>query len=279
MFGEDAGREMEPVRRTGRAPTAWNRCPTEIAKVEALPGRATASVTRSSRSTFSMQRAGLGRHPAHARHDDVKRPEPRCMEQMRKELPKLGPRRTSASRAAAAAARAAAADEICGVRLIGDSTESLAQLARGHGAACWRSCRSCATCAWTPATRTARSRSRVDRERAATYGFSAQEVAQYIGIALRGSPLREFRRGETEVPVWVRFAGADAVRRRGPVEPQRCAAPDGSTVPLMSLVDVNVRKRRIADLAPESPDHAGDHGQPRRRQDQGRRRARRSRRC
>ncbi len=33
----------------------------------------------------------------------------------------------------------------------------------------------------------------VNRDRAAAYGFNAQEVAQYIGIALRGAPLREFR--------------------------------------------------------------------------------------
>lgn len=49
----------------------------------------------------------------------------------------------------------------------------------------------------------------VDRARAAAYGFSAQDVAQYIGIALRGTPLREFRRAGEEVPVWVRFAGAE----------------------------------------------------------------------
>jgi len=46
----------------------------------------------------------------------------------------------------------------------------------------------------------------VDRERAARYGFSAQEVARYVGIALRGTPLREFRRQGVEVPVQLRFA-------------------------------------------------------------------------
>jgi HAE1 family hydrophobic/amphiphilic exporter-1 len=48
----------------------------------------------------------------------------------------------------------------------------------------------------------------VNRERAKAYGFSAEDVARYIATALRGSPLREFRRGDTEVPVNVRFAGA-----------------------------------------------------------------------
>ncbi|HVQ32470.1 MAG TPA: efflux RND transporter permease subunit, partial [Lysobacter sp.] len=46
----------------------------------------------------------------------------------------------------------------------------------------------------------------VDRERAASFGFSANDVATFVGLALRGAPLREFRRGDTEVPVWVRFA-------------------------------------------------------------------------
>src|SRR6478735_1299030 len=52
----------------------------------------------------------------------------------------------------------------------------------------------------------------VDRERAAAFGFSAQQVASFVGIALRGAPLREFRRGDNEVPVWVRFAGAQQYR-------------------------------------------------------------------
>src|SRR3546814_20299860 len=51
---------------------------------------------------------------------------------------------------------------------------------------------------------------RVDRERAAAFGFSAQEVSPFVGLALRGAPLRQFRLGQTAVPVWVGFAGADA---------------------------------------------------------------------
>lgn len=81
---------------------------------------------------------------------------------------------------------------------------------------------------------------RVDRERAAAFGFSAQEVASFVGMALRGSPLREYRRGDTEVPVWVRFAGAEHAR------PEDLASftvrtTDGRTVPLLSLVDVSMR--------------------------------------
>ena len=80
---------------------------------------------------------------------------------------------------------------------------------------------------------------RVDRERAAAFGFSAQEVAQFVGVALRGAPLREFRRGETEVPVWVRFAGADKFKVED-IAGFTVRAADGRTVPLLSMVDVSV---------------------------------------
>ncbi|HBK46657.1 MAG TPA: AcrB/AcrD/AcrF family protein [Xanthomonadaceae bacterium] len=81
---------------------------------------------------------------------------------------------------------------------------------------------------------------RVDRERAAAFGFNAEQVASFVGLALRGSPLREFRRGDSEVPVWVRFAGAENSR------PEDLASftvrtKDGRTVPLLSLVDVQIR--------------------------------------
>lgn len=80
----------------------------------------------------------------------------------------------------------------------------------------------------------------VDRERAAAFGFSAQEVAQYLGIALRGSPLREFRQGNTEVPVWVRFEGAEkfSMDRLSSLDLTRA---DGVKVPLLSLVDVQIK--------------------------------------
>ncbi|MEO8162102.1 MAG: efflux RND transporter permease subunit, partial [Arenimonas sp.] len=81
----------------------------------------------------------------------------------------------------------------------------------------------------------------VNRERAKAYGFSAQDVAQYISIALRGSPLREFRRGDTEVPVNVRFAGAEQFRMED-LSNLNLRRDDGSTVPLLSLVDVNIRQ-------------------------------------
>ena len=82
---------------------------------------------------------------------------------------------------------------------------------------------------------------RVDRERASALGFSAQEVASYIGIALRGSPLREFRAGENEVPVWVRFAGSEDFRVED-LSGLSLRRADGSSIPLLSVVDVQVRR-------------------------------------
>ncbi len=50
----------------------------------------------------------------------------------------------------------------------------------------------------------------VDREKAKNYGFSANDVAQYIAIALRGVQLKDFHGDDAQVPVWLRFAGSDA---------------------------------------------------------------------
>jgi hydrophobic/amphiphilic exporter-1 (mainly G- bacteria), HAE1 family len=80
---------------------------------------------------------------------------------------------------------------------------------------------------------------RVDRERAASFGFSAQEVSQFVGLALRGTNLREFRRDDTEVPVWVRFEGAENYGTQD-IAAFMVTAPDGRTVPLLAMVDVNI---------------------------------------
>lgn len=80
---------------------------------------------------------------------------------------------------------------------------------------------------------------RVDRERAAAFGFSAQEVSNFIALALRGAQLREFRRGQTEVPVWVRFEGAQSFGVND-IAGFMVRAPDGRTVPLLSMVDISV---------------------------------------
>src|SRR5690606_7818476 len=80
---------------------------------------------------------------------------------------------------------------------------------------------------------------RVDRERAAAYGFNAQQVAEYVGMALRGSSLRDFHREGVEIPVNVRFAGADRYGI-GDLASFMVRAPNGTEIPLLAMVDVNV---------------------------------------
>lgn len=82
---------------------------------------------------------------------------------------------------------------------------------------------------------------RVDRDRAAAYGFSAEEVASYIAIALRGVPLREFRDERREVPVWLRFAGGDEASVDN-LRDFKLTRPDGTQVPLLSMVDVSLEQ-------------------------------------
>ena len=80
---------------------------------------------------------------------------------------------------------------------------------------------------------------RVDRERAAAFGFSAEQVSSFVAMALRGTQLREYRRGDSEVPVWVRFKGA---QQYGPADVAgfMVRAPDGREVPLSAMVDLEV---------------------------------------
>src|SRR5690606_2736258 len=80
---------------------------------------------------------------------------------------------------------------------------------------------------------------RVDRERAAAYGFSAESVAQFVGMALRGASLRDFHRGDVEIPVNVRFAGSDDYGIED-LEGFMVRAPNGTQVPLLAMVDVGV---------------------------------------
>ncbi|GAB2654963.1 efflux RND transporter permease subunit [Arenimonas aestuarii] len=81
----------------------------------------------------------------------------------------------------------------------------------------------------------------VDRDKALTYGFSAEEVARYVGTALRGTPLREFRRGESEVPVWVRFDGSEQFGVQD-LAGFTLRAPDGTAIPLLALVRVDTQE-------------------------------------
>ncbi|MHC6217768.1 efflux RND transporter permease subunit [Stenotrophomonas acidaminiphila] len=80
---------------------------------------------------------------------------------------------------------------------------------------------------------------RVDRERAAAYGFSAQQVAQFVGMALRGSSLRDFHRDDVEIPVNVRFAGSESYGIED-LSSFMVRTAGGKEVPLLAMVDVSV---------------------------------------
>jgi len=125
------------------------------------------------------------------------------------------------------------------VQLVGDSTETLSELANDIVPILGR----------RPELRDVRVdigdrntelNVRVDRERAASFGFSVEEVSRFVGLALRGAQLRDFQRGETEVPVWARFAGAENYGIENLSE-FTVRAADGRSVPLLAMVDVAVR--------------------------------------
>ncbi|MBN8884892.1 MAG: efflux RND transporter permease subunit [Rudaea sp.] len=81
---------------------------------------------------------------------------------------------------------------------------------------------------------------RVDREKAKSYGFSASDVAQFVAIALRGMQLKDFHGGDTPIPVWLRFQGSDA-QSLDSLSDYKLRRPDGTQIPLMSMVDVQTR--------------------------------------
>jgi HAE1 family hydrophobic/amphiphilic exporter-1 len=81
----------------------------------------------------------------------------------------------------------------------------------------------------------------VDRLRAKSYGFDAQTVANYIQIALRGMPLKDFHAGDRQLPVWLRFQGADTQSLAG-LSDFKLRAPDGTQIPLMSLMRADSRE-------------------------------------
>ena len=80
----------------------------------------------------------------------------------------------------------------------------------------------------------------VNRERAAAYGFSAKQVADFVGMALRGSSLRDFHRDQIEVPVNVRFAGSEHYGAED-LQSFTVRTPDGRQVPLLAMVDVETK--------------------------------------
>jgi HAE1 family hydrophobic/amphiphilic exporter-1 len=81
---------------------------------------------------------------------------------------------------------------------------------------------------------------RVDREKAKDYGFSANDVAQFIAIALRGMQLKDFHGQDMQLPVWLRFRGSDA-QTLDQLNDYKIRRPDGSQIPLLSMVNVDTR--------------------------------------
>ena len=79
---------------------------------------------------------------------------------------------------------------------------------------------------------------RVDREKAKDYGFSATDVAQFISIALRGVQLKDYHGSDAQIPVWLRFRGADAQSLDDLSDFKLRRADDGTQVPLMSMVQI-----------------------------------------
>ncbi len=78
---------------------------------------------------------------------------------------------------------------------------------------------------------------RVDRDRANLLGFSTQDVAQAVAIALRGVDLREFKGEEGEVPVRLQFREADR-RNIEDLRDLKLRNAAGVQVPLMAMVEV-----------------------------------------
>jgi len=76
---------------------------------------------------------------------------------------------------------------------------------------------------------------RVDRERANQLGFSTQEVAQAVAIAIRGVDLREFKGEEGEVPVRLQLREADreSLEDLRDIKLRNAA---GEAIPLMAMV-------------------------------------------
>ncbi|XQA74110.1 efflux RND transporter permease subunit [Xanthomonas sacchari] len=125
------------------------------------------------------------------------------------------------------------------VQLVGDSTEALRALADDVVPLLARR-KQLRDVRVDSGDRSAELAVRVDRERAAAFGFSAEQVASFVGLALRGASLREFRHGDNEVPVWVRFAGAEQTSPED-LDSFNVRTQDGRSVPLLSLVETQPR--------------------------------------
>ena len=77
---------------------------------------------------------------------------------------------------------------------------------------------------------------RVDRERANRLGFSTQEVAQAVAIAIRGVDLREFKGEEGEIPVRLQFREEDR-QQVDDLRDLKLRNSAGVPIPLLSMVN------------------------------------------
>ncbi len=79
---------------------------------------------------------------------------------------------------------------------------------------------------------------RVDRARANSLGFSTQDVAAAVAIAMRGVELREFKGEEGEIPVRLQFRKEDR-QSMADLRDLKLRNSAGSRIPLMAMVDVS----------------------------------------
>jgi HAE1 family hydrophobic/amphiphilic exporter-1 len=78
---------------------------------------------------------------------------------------------------------------------------------------------------------------RVNRERAAQFGFSSREVGEAVAIAMRGVNLREFKGAEGEIPIRLQFRESDRTSIDD-LRDLKLRNSAGVSIPIMALVDV-----------------------------------------
>lgn len=234
MFPQNPGREFEMYFQW-RGSYSLEQMSGEVAKIESfLDENRERFQIRQIYTWFSEQGWGGVRVSLHERGRGL-RPVEEVQEEMRREMPKLA---TANLGFRGQQGGSGGGGEGLRVNLYGDSTEVLEELAEDvarllSGVEGLRDVRA------DRGDVSNEVRVRLDRDRAALYGFNAQEVATFVGIALRGTPLREFRYGEREIPMWVRFdAGEDASVED--LSNFMLRAPDGAMVPLLAMVRAEV---------------------------------------
>ncbi len=79
----------------------------------------------------------------------------------------------------------------------------------------------------------------VNRDKAASYGLNATQIATVISFAMRGTELNSFRGPDGEVPIRWQFSDADS-QSIDNLKSIKLDAPDGQRIPLSSVVDISV---------------------------------------